>query len=548
MRRLLWLCLALAAVGWLEFEIFPGHTYLRSATQIYLPMLERMDAPGYLSRDLVATNPNLSYTIYDEVTLFLHHQARLDFQRALECQQFIFRLAGLIGIFLLARAAGFGDSFGLLVAALVNWGAVLMGPAVCTVDTEPVPMAFACGGTLLAAGLLARGKPLVGGLTGAVALLYEPIVAAPFWAIVVLAFLFDRSCRRIMRPTLPILWVAVLLLANLAQLQPQVASEQPLLARLSMRVVELQQFRTPYVWFTPWRHEVWHYLAWTVVAIWASARVWPRLNRQTRWLVPGMGLAGIASLCCTYLLVDRARLLVTAALQPSRILAFTLLFTSVLCSLAAIEAVTHRRRWEAFAWFALVVALPLNTRIFDFVRIFEKGPALQLALCIAIAGLLTWTTRSTRFLPIALLASMPALAIAKHAGWRSSAMESRPSVIELARWAEQNTWGGSLFLFPDAGRELYPGVFRGRSRRAVWVDWKGGMLTASSQPFALEWFDRWKGSLEGRFVRERLERMLTLPIDYYVVKKEHQLPHIRTAYQNTEFCVYDAQDLKYPNH
>ena len=126
-------------------------------------------------------------------------------------------------------------------------------------------------------------------------------------------------------------------------------------------------------------------------------------------------------------------------------------------------------------------------------------------------------------------------------------MESRPSVIELARWAEQNTWGGSLFLFPDAGRELYPGVFRGRSRRAVWVDWKGGMLTASSQPFALEWFDRWKGSLEGRFARERLERMLTLPIDYYVVKKEHQLPGIRTAYQNSEFYVYDAQDLKYPN-
>ena len=60
MRRLLWLCLALAALGWLEFEIFPGHTYLHSATQIYLPMLERMDAPGYLSRDLVATNPNLS--------------------------------------------------------------------------------------------------------------------------------------------------------------------------------------------------------------------------------------------------------------------------------------------------------------------------------------------------------------------------------------------------------------------------------------------------------------------------------------------------------
>ena len=57
-----------------RIEIFPGHTYLHSATQIYLPMLERMDSPGYLSRDLVATNPNVSYTIYDEVTLFLHRR------------------------------------------------------------------------------------------------------------------------------------------------------------------------------------------------------------------------------------------------------------------------------------------------------------------------------------------------------------------------------------------------------------------------------------------------------------------------------------------
>ena len=59
-------------------------------------------------------------------------------------------------MFLLARATGFGDAFSLLMAALVNWGAALPGPAVYTVDTEPVPMAFACGATLLAAGCSRR--------------------------------------------------------------------------------------------------------------------------------------------------------------------------------------------------------------------------------------------------------------------------------------------------------------------------------------------------------------------------------------------------------
>jgi chloramphenicol O-acetyltransferase len=40
--------------------------------------------------------------------------------------------------------------------------------------------------------------------------------------------------------------------------------------------------------------------------------------------------------------------------------------------------------------------------------------------------------------------------------------------------------------------------------------------------------------------------MLPLPIDYYVVKSAHRMPGIRTAFQNQEFYVYDAQDLKYP--
>jgi hypothetical protein len=546
MRRLLWLCLALAAIGWLEFEIFPGHTYLHSATQIYLPMLERMDSPGYLSRDLVATNPNVSYTIYDEVTLFLHREARLDFQRALEDQQFVFRLAGLIGVFLLARATGLNDAFSLLIAALVNWGATLPGPAVYTVDTEPVPMAFACGATLLAAGLLATAKPLLGGLAGAVALLYDPIIATPFWAIVVLAFFFDRQCRKMLRPVLPILLVSVLLLANLAQLQPQMAADQSLFGRLSARAAELQQFRTPYAWFSPWRHDVWQYLTLAVFGTWAAARIWPLLNRQTRWLLAGMGLAGIVSVFCSYVLVDGARWAIAAALQPSRMLVFTVLFTSFACALAALESVERRRHWEALGWFAVVTVLPLNARIFDFLRIFEPSHLVPFALCLVLAALLTWTARSKRLLPIAFLAAIPALALAIRGGRLSPSDESRKSVIELAAWAEQNTWGGSLFLFPDAGRELYPGVFRARSRRALWVDWKSGMLAASFQPVALEWFNRWQGSMEGGFSRGRLQGLLPLPIDYYVVKSAHRLPGMPTAFRNQEFYVYDAQDLKYP--
>jgi len=527
MRRLLWLWLALVALGWFEFAIFPGHRYLHSATQVYLPMLERIDAPGYLSRDLAATHPNLSYTIYDEITLFLHRQPRIDFEKALEIQQFVFRLAGLVGIFLLAQAAGFGDATSLFVAGLVNWGATLPGPAVCTVDPEPVPLAFACGAILLAAGLLARGKVSASALSGAVALLYEPIISAPFWIIVLLAFILDHTLRRRMKPILPILVVAVLLLANLAQLQPQVGTGEGLFARLSASVAAIQQLRTPYAWVSLWRHELWNYLALAVLGIWAAARVWPRLNRQMRWLVTGMGLAGIAAMCCSYLLVDRAHLATAAALEPSRLVIFTVLFTSLLCALAAVQALTRSRRLEAFAWFALVVALPLNARLLDFLRVLEKSHAFQLALCFGIAALLTWTARS-RWLPLTFIATLMALGITT----RVPFTESRPTVIELAKWAEQNTWGGSLFLFPDAGGDLSPGVFRALSRRAIWVDWKTGMLAASSQALAVEWFQRWQNNP-------------SQPIDYYVYKREHRAAGIRIAFQNSEFCVYDAHDLRY---
>ncbi len=97
MRRTLLLCFGILIVTWLEFEFFPGHTYLQSETQIYLPILERLDAPGFLSRDLVATHPNVTYTIYDEVTLFLHEGVGLNFQTALTTQQLLVPCSGVLG-------------------------------------------------------------------------------------------------------------------------------------------------------------------------------------------------------------------------------------------------------------------------------------------------------------------------------------------------------------------------------------------------------------------------------------------------------------------
>ena len=101
-----------------------------------------------------------------------------------------------------------------------------------------------------------------------------------------------------------------------------------------------------------------------------------------------------------------------------------------------------------------------------------------------------------------------------------------------------------MFLFPDAGRDLYPGVFRAASRRAVWVDWSSGALVDGFESVAEEWWGRWQETMQGQFSAERLQSMLALPIDYYVLKRSDSLAEVRPVFLNRRFVVYDAADLR----
>src|SRR5690242_10479113 len=230
--RALLVSLALVFFTWLGFRWFPGHTYLQSDTQIYVPMLERLDQPGYLARDFVATRPHIAFTIYDEVTIALRKATHFDFEQALVLQQLVFRFAAMLGVYLLATALGSPPVYAVLISAFLNLGASLLGPAVLIVEYDPVPRGFAFGLALLALGLLAHRQALLSGLAAALAFLYQPPTAAPFWGFVFLGFAFDREARRRWKPLLLIFFIACLLLANLAQLQPEVVESQHLFGRL----------------------------------------------------------------------------------------------------------------------------------------------------------------------------------------------------------------------------------------------------------------------------------------------------------------------------
>ena len=549
MRRAFLLFLGVVAATWLEYEFFPGHTYLEGDTQIYLPILERLDAPGFLSRDLVATHPNVTHTIYDEVTLSLHGVLNLNFQTALMAQQLLYRAAAIFGVFLLASSAGVGNVLAYLIAILLNLGATLPGPAVPLVDREPVPSAFAFGLALLAAGLIACEKPLLAGFAGGVAILYDPVIVAPLWAVIIACFLFDKRLRRLMRPTLTILVIFVLLSANLAQLQPGVVESQELFSKISEPFAKLQQFRTPFVWIGLWAaHEMWHYLAIFVCGIWATARIWPALQRQVRWLLLALPVCGIISVPVSAVLLDDLGWSLIPRIQPARALLFTVAFSSLACAIAGIRAATRRSRFEAGSWFVVVFAIPLNVRVLDLFTFTNWNHLLELGVAVVLALMLVVSVArlgSTKWKSMVLVPAIAAIFLLLFVGRRGNGSKlDRHLTLELASWAEENTWGSSMFLFPDAGRELYPGIFRAESQRALWVDWKSGSLVPYFESLAIEWWQRWQETMQRGFSAQRLQSMLSLPIDYYVLKPQNQLVGVPPVYQNRDFVVYDSTNLK----
>ena len=490
MRRVLLIFAGIAVLTWFQFEFFPGHTYLQSDTQVYVPILEKLDSPGLLSRDLVATHPNLTYTIYDEITLFLHAAFRLSIENALLAQQIVFRGAGLLGIFLLVESAGLSARLSLLVAAIINSGAFLSGPDIPLIDPEPTPRAFALGLIILAIGLFAKEKPLQAGLTGGLAFVYDPRVAAPVWLVIFGIAIFDRSLRRLIRPSLTIFAIFVLLLANLAQLQPGAPDSRSLFETLAAPIARIERYRTSYVWVSSWAASQFpKYLLLALIGFLAARRVWPALNRQTRWFFAALPLIGILSVPASYLLLERLRWYPIPQIKPAQALSFTVLFASVACAIAGLRAAKARRWAEALPLIAVFILIP-------FTALHHRD------------------------------------------------RNDPDATLPLAQWAAQNTWGGSMFLFPDAGRERYPGLFRALSRRAVWVDWETGKQMDFFDTFADEWSRRWRDSMEGVYSEARLQRLLSLPIDYYVLTRIHAWNGATPVFATDKFVVYEAQTLK----
>ena len=542
-------CLGIAVFTWLGFRYFPGHTYLQSDTQIYVPMLERIADRGFLSRDILATRPHIAFTAYDEITLTLHKALHVDIEQALTGQQLLLRAAAMFGVYLLAISTGIPTAFGLLIAALLNLGAYLAGPAIRLVSYEPAPMAFAFGLLLLALGLLAQRLPLLAGFAAGLAFLYHPPITAPFWCIAFLAMAFDRDARKRWKPMPLVFCIACLLLANLAQLQPDMADGPNLAGTLSKRVMALQHFRTPYSWVSLWAPaDIWHYMAICVLGLWATSRIWPEIRREMGVFFICLPLWGIAAVPLSYLMLEQLHLAIAPQFQPTQALLYTVAVAMIAAGSAAVKAAQKRRLAESIGWFLVLAALPVNVRIFDLL-VPRSGPAWRefvvWVLFAATAGIATtlmnrnWLRAASLIVPAAAVLALPTLAHIP----APPKLDMAP-ITELAQWAKKTTWGSSMFLFPDAGRSPFPGIFRALSERALYVDWQSGVQMTYYASFAEEWYPRYEATMDGRFTVARLENMLSLPIDYYVLNRDHALAKVRPVFENRNYVVYDAQDLR----
>jgi hypothetical protein len=188
-------------------------------------------------------------------------------------------------------------------------------------------------------------------------------------------------------------------------------------------------------------------------------------------------------------------------LSPARNLIFTVVATALTCAAAAWHTRRETRKKPVIAWACVTLACCLNPQVLDLLRGHISAVGID---------------RRQQF----------------------------SEIVELGKWANQNTWGSSMFLFPDEGKQNNPGVFRAVSRRASWVDWEAGKIVQFSPQAGLTWEDRWNSTMRKEYSARRLQDFLSLPVDYYVLHFAHELNGIRPVFKNDRYVVYDAQDLR----
>jgi hypothetical protein len=532
----------------LGFYQFPGHTYLQSDTQVYVSMLERLWDQTVLQQDFMVQRPHMTLTIYDEAAIALRRLTGLGFQEVLAAQQVLFRALGLLGVFLIAGSMKLGTRMSLLVTSIFALGAFVGGPTVLTLEYEPIPRAFALPLLLLAIGLAAHERYLAAGLAASVAFLYHPPTALAFWAVYVVL-----ACRPAGFPVMRrrLLGLAPLLVAALLLLwsawQSGGTETSGLFTRIAPWWEQLLRLRSSYLWVSLWFPRwYWHYAILWIVTLAACWRLRKDTAADLRFFWIGLPLLGVLSVPASYLFLEVEKLALAPQLQVARNVLFVTLVAGLLASMAGIRAAQAGRRLESFVWFAAAFAIPTGdpiqwTFLTNLADPVIRRRLLLVVLLAALAAVVAWA-EAARFrwgIPAwAALALLPFFLYPTYGKVENYPRLLNPDLEELSRWARSSTGKEAMFLFPDAGRDLYPGIFRAGALRAVYVDWKAGGQANYFPEVGQEWWKRWQELNSLKYRRGSTSRYEQYGVDYVVLKKQNAEPQEPAVFENSSFIAY----------
>lgn len=548
MLRHLPVAAAIIALTLLSFFQFPGHTWLRQDTQIYVPMLERLWDPGVLGRDLVATRPHMTFTIYDEAAIGLRRLTGAGFGPVLMGQQLVWRGLGILGIFLIAASLGLGRWQALAAAALFTLGAVVAGPTVLTIEYEPVPRGFAVPLLLFAIGLAAHGHDLGAGAAASLAFLYHPPTTFVFWAVYSALTLWPArpdSMERRIRGLAP-LAVAVLIMFTLTRLQTGETERQLLFGRIDADWEAVQRLRASYNYVSTWFGAYWsHYLLLWLISLAAARRLRRHFTPELRFFAFGLPLMGILSIPASCLLLERMKWVLIPQFQPARAVLFVTVLAIVLASIAGLKAAAERRWWEAALWLIPAFAAPVNPRLLDVLwpdlgnPVALRRTLLVAAMAAGMAGITWLAAHRPRLAPaVALAALAPFWLIPVWGKVENYTRLEQAELSQLSQWARQATPTDSVFLFPGARRDLDPGIFRATALRPVHVCWKSGGQVNFSRALAQEWWQRWQQTLAKRKVDYSAVDYAALGVDYVVLKRPNAMRGHAPAWENARYVAY----------
>lgn len=536
-----WAAAALLLFTAISFLHFPGHTYLQADTQIYVPILERLWDPTVFEQELIAQKPHVAFTIYDEATLVLRKLINLSMRDALYTQQIVFRFAALLGIYLLGLSLRRGTAAALLIAACFGLGATIVGPSVLIFEYEPNPRTNAIGLTMLAVGLLAQSRFLLAGCAAGFAFLYHPPAVYPYWIAYGLVVLLpaDAGTRRNRLMGLVPMVSAVLLLFLFSRFQQGPREHQEFLAFIDPPLEKMMRERASYNWVSLWPSRFWiHHLLYWTAAMGALYRLRTLLPPTLKTLFLAMPTIGLLSMPASYLLLEQAKWTLIPQLQPMRALLYVIASAVLLTCIAGIVAAGNAKWVESTLWFMIAFSPASHTRTVHVLWEWSNPANLAAALTvIVIAILVTLACRYHAWPAMLAVALLPYWALPTVAKVRNYPSIHHRELDELALWAGSKTPKDAVFLFPDANRSLYPGIFRAKALRAVYADWKGGGQINFMREFLTDWFPRWEETmLPG--VQPDLGRYRRFGIGYIGVETKNRLPGQTPIFENSRYVVY----------